>query len=712
LKEWLPTITMGTMKKAIVFIAGLILCGVLAALVLWPGLDSFYVADDFLHLAYGRFISNPWRSFITPQFGGLLYRPLTYVLYFYQIKVLGDAPAAVHGTDLIIHALNSMLAALLAARLVGSRERSHSAPLVSWRPVSAGLCAGLVFGAHPVGALTAAWFACRADLVATAFSLATLLILAGEDKPRSPLYLLSGVTALLALLGKVTYLPLVPAAFCISFAAAPVLGLRERSRLALEKSLPVFDAAIIYIILRLLVLRGMGGYEMGPGSASEFFAMLTYSLPRVVSETARDLLVHDAVRGHEFYIPLVAGWSLLAFFGVWGALRRQAALLFCGVLLAVLFILPGWNLCHMFAVREERLVYFSVAGLSIAVAAFMAGPRHPSARSACLILVLFIALVFVPYSRHLVREWGMEAEENRRIADALARHIQEGGPGGDDRRIYVMGLPDDSYYLDLMIKLNISPAFHNRLVVQAERKSFMWTPAELDETAGTQDVPPMALPEKKRHRSDPRARLYTVYPPDLLIAAARDRFAKVLKWDNGRLVDMNPLLKRRFALRRLFLRQAKRHPTMLPTFSFRKTPLKVEWEAAGAELIEPGERGEPYTLAAQTNDPYLISPEISFPALAAHSISIEMAVPRRAWLPPGLDRACISWATEEKPGFSADRTRCFKIRADGALHAYRTQLSNNVYWALSDAITRVRLDPVQYKTDVQIARIGFEPAPE
>ena len=51
------------------------------AAVLTAGIDSWFVADDFVHLGYMRFVDHPWRFFYHPVLGEMIFRPLGIVKF-------------------------------------------------------------------------------------------------------------------------------------------------------------------------------------------------------------------------------------------------------------------------------------------------------------------------------------------------------------------------------------------------------------------------------------------------------------------------------------------------------------------------------------------------------------------------------------------------------------------------------------------------------
>jgi hypothetical protein len=693
--------------------AGAAVCVAAAVAVLMTGLDSWFVADDFVHLGYMRFIDHPWRFFHHPVLGAMIFRPLSFTANFYQGLAFGITPAAIHTADLVNHCINTSLVFILALLVFRNREESadKNAEGDNGRasPLLPALAASLIFAVHPVAAMTATWFACRADLMATAFSLATLAIIAGKKKPGPASLIITSLLSLCAMLCKVTHLPLFLAAFLVALLKGGDRTIKDRLRLAGIWGLPVLNAAVVYYCWRLLVLKGVGGYEGIPASASGIFYQAAYHLPRVWSAASLDFLHHHMDKEHLLFIPLAASGTALLAIGGAGALLREKRRIALGILFIAVTLLPTWNLSHMFSYREERLLYLPLVGFAIIAASLVAGPRRRSLRVACLSAVVFAASFYGLYSRQSIEDWRVGAGENQKLARAMADYIEPQGPTSNARRLYILGLDEQHYYLDMMVKMEMDPAFHDREIITGDKPSFIWITKKMrGELSKPADVPDTALPRRKSHPTDRLMILETATPPDLLEAARHDRGARILEWNGAGLEDITPDLRTLAARRLSFQRRPGRWQTYLPSFSFRKSPLELKWELSpGLAIIEPLFNGEPYTFAPGNNDPYIISPKLSFPALAAPRLDIDMKLPKKPYLAPGQEKGCIMWEGKNHPGYSPHRSICFPVTASGDIEHYSVELHSNVYWARSGVVTGLRLDPVSFRSSFELIRLEF-----
>lgn len=184
----------------------LVLVALLAFAVYANSIPNGFVLDDC-----GIIDSNPsvtelewsriWAENYWPSPEGpldILYRPLTIFTYLCNHAIAGKATWAYHLVNVLLHALVSVMVALLAQRL-----------FASW-PVA--VITGLLFAVHPIHTEVVANVVGRAELLAALWSLAALLIflpqngLIGSSLTPRPWWhgLLVAACFMLALLSKET----------------------------------------------------------------------------------------------------------------------------------------------------------------------------------------------------------------------------------------------------------------------------------------------------------------------------------------------------------------------------------------------------------------------------------------------------------------------------------------------------------------------------
>ena len=137
---------------------------VATAAVYWPGLGTGFLGDDFmiLHRLRGLEHATDVLRFFRGEFFEY-YRPLAFVSHAIDWARAGQNARAFHFTNLLIHAVNTLLVLLIGRRM-------------SARPL-AGLLAAALFALHASNNEAVVWISARFDLLATCFALAALYCL-------------------------------------------------------------------------------------------------------------------------------------------------------------------------------------------------------------------------------------------------------------------------------------------------------------------------------------------------------------------------------------------------------------------------------------------------------------------------------------------------------------------------------------------------------
>jgi tetratricopeptide (TPR) repeat protein len=160
--------------------------GALAAfLVYLPALPNEFVNwDDDIYVYDNPHIRSLDISFFRWAFLGFPvsnWHPLTWISHALDYAFWGLNPLGHHLTSIILHAVNTGLVVLLAAKLLeAGRERSMRNGAVSFLNdrtvlIAAGVT-GLLFGIHPVHVESVAWVSERKDLLCALFFLLSIIM--------------------------------------------------------------------------------------------------------------------------------------------------------------------------------------------------------------------------------------------------------------------------------------------------------------------------------------------------------------------------------------------------------------------------------------------------------------------------------------------------------------------------------------------------------
>lgn len=175
------------MKRG-VFTAALV-TALVTALVFLPVVDNRFVTwEDALTIT-----GNPYITAITPQFfrwaffqqHGLFWMPLTWISLALDYRFWGMNPFGYHLTNLLIHAANTAMVALLTVQILrtcgpGDRAKGGAnGPIAEALLPFAALAAGLFFGLHPLRVEAVAWASERKGLLNAFFVLPAVMAYLG-----------------------------------------------------------------------------------------------------------------------------------------------------------------------------------------------------------------------------------------------------------------------------------------------------------------------------------------------------------------------------------------------------------------------------------------------------------------------------------------------------------------------------------------------------
>jgi hypothetical protein len=205
----------------------------------------------------GRFVADDHFLFYRLQQGGAFgfatypptsfFRPLISLHYYLDYMLWGMNPLASHAVNLLWHIVCGLLVWLLAGRVLARWGWLHTPAR------GAALVAALLFVALPANVEAVAWFAARADMVATADALGALLLLM-RFQERGCWRSYAGALACFAvgLFCKESLLtfPL------IAWLWLRHLGAAQAGRL----TLPFWGVLVVYWAMRTAAVQGLGAY--------------------------------------------------------------------------------------------------------------------------------------------------------------------------------------------------------------------------------------------------------------------------------------------------------------------------------------------------------------------------------------------------------------------------------------------------------------------
>ena len=397
----------------------------LPALVYLPALGTYFVSDDFAHLAQGRF---PLLPFIARQLsqgqvvgGGyhLFFRPLGFASLMVDYRLFHDWAPGYHLVNLALHLVVVAAVYFLSLKLGFPRK--------------AAAMAALLFALAPITVEPVTYIAARFDLLAAALGIWSFVAYLRFRKGGSAgMYALALLLFLVGTFAKesVYVLPLLLLWF-------ELMVMPVRNRKAVGGFFAVAAASFAY---RWRVLHGIGGYQSAAGTAEVLQLgrkMLAALLLRAPSETLMGYNWHQAP---EWQIVVIAAATTAALFSLLlisrpGPHRRKLAWFSLGWMviaaLPVHFLL--WNFDP--ALLWSRVLYISAIGLALLLAALLSGIADGRPRRLWFLLLL-ICFVFGLW--HNLSAWRANSRITRQFLAALPRLEPSPPPNSE---LLITGMP-------------------------------------------------------------------------------------------------------------------------------------------------------------------------------------------------------------------------------------------------------------------------------
>lgn len=217
-------------------------------------LNGFFISDDYAFLTFlkdGRLKDLIYADL--PLKGGFFVRPLGNLWWWFDYSIWRFNPIGYHINNTSIHALSSILVALIAFSVFKDRKISFFS--------------GVLFSLHPVHAEAVTWLSIRYDLLCAFFYLLTLYTfnLYISQRHKRYVYLVSIIAYPLALLSKEMAITLPLILILYDFIAT--------NKLKFKLYLPYILITFIYLIWRIAIIGDIGGYR-DPSGQPLFFREL------------------------------------------------------------------------------------------------------------------------------------------------------------------------------------------------------------------------------------------------------------------------------------------------------------------------------------------------------------------------------------------------------------------------------------------------------
>lgn len=254
--------------------AAAILSALAAFLVYIPALQNGFVNwDDQTYILENHRITSLDLAFLKKSFTETYFsnwHPLTMISYGIDYAIWGLDPFGYHLVNVLLHALNTALVAVLSARLIGVAR-----PLGAKTALAAGLIPAVVFGLHPIHVESVAWVSERKDVLSGFFFLGSVLFhLSYAKKGGAARYAASLAAFALAIMSKPMAITLPAVLLLLDFYPLKRLtNSRAVTRVLAEKA-PFFALSIF---AGAMTIHAQSITEVVPFDTRLFSALMAYA---------------------------------------------------------------------------------------------------------------------------------------------------------------------------------------------------------------------------------------------------------------------------------------------------------------------------------------------------------------------------------------------------------------------------------------------------
>ena len=420
-------------------------------------------ADDYYWYS-SSITQSPWqylaKDMLPDDPNANFLRPIPILTFALESKFRNLFPHLPHSRNICIHIINSILLALIIALPLKNSKSKH---------LFATVAGVLIFAFHPQATGAVCWASSRFDLICGMFGLIGLYAwLSATSKNKKILwYTISSIAFTLSVLSKeagLVFLFAVLSWELIKYIYYSLTNIKEKS---LYPASCILLITIIYILYRILVLNGMGGYSNISTNSIHPGSFIGYSLV-----TAIPFLT--TITDHFSAITISLSTALVGI--IFLVSKKQETtkpnypwllpILICLFSFALLSLVP-LKIQQILNHAESRYTYVSLIGFSILAGWLLGTMANIKFGNVIIPVVLSVFLCFSIQSQQSeIAKWNNAAQTAESILDQIkelvpappqnATYIFENVPMVTDRYYYIfgIGLPEaiaDHYKRDDLI---------------------------------------------------------------------------------------------------------------------------------------------------------------------------------------------------------------------------------------------------------------------
>ncbi|MCX5871015.1 MAG: hypothetical protein NTY00_10390 [Deltaproteobacteria bacterium] len=349
--------------------------------------------------------SIDFRQLFSPS-TGFYYRPLLMISFIIDKFLWGLEPSFMHLENIMLHACNTILVFFIAKQVCSEPAKNNfELPLL----------AALFFALHPVNTESVNWISGRTDLLGTAFTLlSVVLLLKGTVKHSSLFVVLSSFCLVLGIMSKEIMLFFYPVGCGLLFfwpsLSAPLKPERnQRLKFLLFFSLPFLTGGILYLFFRILLFSQN---DQGARHLSEFPQYFSW---KMVTSTFK--IFGFYVKKLFFPLPLNFAITKISSYYIWiglGSFFLTVFLIIKRSITSIFFFIAFYLITPAIIIGitgvtwtpiAERYLYLASAFWSIGLATLLfqfinRGQKQKIITALCIICLLFSS-AFITSNRNI-----------------------------------------------------------------------------------------------------------------------------------------------------------------------------------------------------------------------------------------------------------------------------------------------------------------------
>jgi tetratricopeptide (TPR) repeat protein len=358
--------------------------------------DYVYCDDNLFCLNFEKQnedISNIYKAFTeTLAYGSIYYRPILRITFIIENQIAGTEPFIYHLSNVLFHAVGSMLVFLLLIRLGYSKIPS--------------LFLGAIFAVHPVLTPAATWISGRNDSLITIFLILSFIYLIKykEGSQTKKIWNLSIHFLLFAisLLTKETAVlfPLVSVGYIYLF---------RNERIFEKNNYPLYIGWVVLMVLWYVMREiSIGGFD-SPDEVG--FSPLLHKFPVIFTLLSKSFFPYNLAPLSDINAITVIIGSLvvvaITYITITSKTLNKSKVIF-GVIWYIMYLFPSLavRLYDDFFDYAEHRAYMLLIGVFIIVLEILKAYKVDFNKKITLIIVAFILIVFTALS--LVYQGRME----------------------------------------------------------------------------------------------------------------------------------------------------------------------------------------------------------------------------------------------------------------------------------------------------------------